>query len=45
MVEEPLEDLESENIKTWQKLHRGHAIVAAGEDQRISDFVKEALKL
>ena len=27
MVEEPLEDLESVNIETWQKLH-GHAIVA-----------------
>ena len=26
-VEEPLEDLESENIETWQKLH-AHAIVA-----------------
>ena len=27
ITEEPLEDLETENAETWQKLH-GHAIVA-----------------
>ena len=36
-VEEPLEDLESENIETWQKLH-GHAIVAG---ERLQDKINE----
>ena len=35
--EEPLEDLESENTETWQKLH-GHAIVAS---ERLQEKINE----
>ena len=33
MVEEPLEDLKSENTETWQKLH-AHSIVAGQRTQK-----------
>ena len=39
-VEEPLEDLESENTERWKKLH-GHAIVAGGE--RLQEKINESV--
>ena len=39
-VEEPLEDLESENTERWKKL-RGHAIVAGGE--RLQEKINESV--
>ena len=39
ITEEPLEDQESENTETWQKLH-GHAIVAG---ERLQEKINESV--
>ena len=39
ITEEPLEDLESENTETWQKLH-GHAIEAG---ERLQETIKKSV--